>query len=87
MNELTVAVLADERAPDIELDEARQRIRLRRPSALPKSSFKKRTRRQSQQQPARLPKRQRTATTRSELRTVYEMAPPGVRGGIQVLDA
>ena len=31
-------------------------------------------------------KRQRRANTRSELWTVYEMAPPGVRGGIQVLD-
>ena len=37
-------------------------------------------------QPARLPKSGKKADTKSELWTVYEMAPPGVRGGIQVLD-
>ena len=73
VNKLITAAPADELAPDVELDEARQRIKLRRvfDAALAERTAQELRPSQLEAQP---PKRRRRAGTKSELWTVYELA-------------
>ena len=80
-SELTTAVVADDSAPDVELDELDAALVER---TAQKSSLQ--TKRRPIQPESQPPKLRWRAGTKGELWTVYAMAPLGVRGGIQELD-
>ena len=87
VDELTAAVSADELAPDVELDEARQRIRLRRVFDAPLAERSAQELIQEEDAATKsataspiAKKRQRRANTKSEPWTVCGVAWPGSLG-------